>query len=1131
MTESVERDDVARRAALDVTRSFIVQAPAGSGKTGLLIQRFLALLATVDTPEAIVAMTFTKKAAGEILERTIEALRAASSVAEPAQPHEALTWRLARKVLERDRALEWNLLEHPAQLRILTIDALCSALARQAPLTVKLGALPGFEENAGPLYAEAAREELDAATAANASWRILLDYLDNDADRVVRLLSTMLAKRDQWLRHLVGQDASALRDSLERALATEIESELTALAARFPRHMIDGLLDHLRFAASQLGAHDPAHPLRALASSSSLPSRTVTALAQWQALADWLLTLKGDFLKTVTVAEGFPAKGRAADPESADRSARKQSMKSLLRGMEAEPGLAAALHRTRMLPPANYDDAGWAFVEALLHVLPRAAAQLRLVFSRRGAIDFTEATLIALRALGTDEPSDLLLAMDMRIGHLLVDEFQDTSFAQCELVRRLTADWADGDGRTLFLVGDPMQSIYGFREADVGLFIAAQRDRRLGSVVLEALTLSRNFRSRPELVEWVNRVFPQVLPAQDDATRGAVAFKAAVPARVTGTMPAVTLDLLPDTRSEAGAVVAHIESALREGMQSTAVLVRKRLDLAEILPALRASRIAFTAVGLDRLAERPALSDLMSLTHALLQPNDRLAWLSTLRAPWCGLNLPDLFALFASGDVLAGRSTGLEVIDAAEGVSADGRARLARFMSAVRPAFDRRGRVPLPTLVRDAWLALGGPACVADPIDLAAADTFFAQLAVHARGGDVPDWRAFSEALAAIHVEPDARADAPVQIMTLHRAKGLEFDAVILPGLTRSTRGSDEQLLQWRERAWGLLLAPLKARTPGAGESAVYTYLRALAADAGAAELGRLLYVGCTRARERLHLTAQARIDGDPKTGRRWQPPAKGTSLAALWPALAGQVAPPPPATLPPAFAAPPATTGIPLQRLPLAWRLPSPPPAVEPSLPMEVSGEREDIAFDWAREGARQAGIAAHRALRLIAEEGIEHWDVERVAAWQSRLERQFLGLGFTTSEAQASAALVTEGIANTLADAKGRWLFDRQHIDARSEFALTGLRDRALVRVVLDRTFVDRHGTRWIVDFKLSRHEGGDREAFLDREQARYREQLEAYAQVMRGLDDRPLRVGLYFPLLRGWREWGESASGSAG
>jgi ATP-dependent helicase/nuclease subunit A len=708
----------------------------------------------------------------------------------------------------------------------------------------------------------------------------------------------------------------------------------------------------------------------------------------------------------------------------------------------------------------------------------------------------------------------------MRIGHLLVDEFQDSSFAQCELIAKLTTGWELGDGRTLFLVGDPMQSIYGFREANVGLFVTAQRDRRLGSVDLEPLTLSRNFRSRPELVEWVNRVFFQVLPRRDDPARSAVAFKAATATRDPGAKPAVTLDLFTDARQEARAVVGHIKAALQHGMQSVAVLVLKRLDLEEILPALRASGIEFKAVGLDRLSERPALLDLMSLTHALLQPSDHLAWLATLRAPWCGLTLSDLLLLGELGPALPDLFTRPDGVDSVAGISSDGRARLSRFTLAVAPALTRRGRVPLTTLVRGTWLALGGPACVAEPIDLAAADRYFALLSTHAKGGDVPEWQALADSLAALHVEADASTAARVQIMTLHRAKGLEFDVVVMPGLTRSPRGRDEQLLLWRERASGLLLAPLSARTPKADKDPLYAYLSALAADEGAGELGRLLYVGCTRARERLHLTANASIDDRTPEGRRWKQPAKGTSLSALWPAVAADV--PSPASALTVTSASVTTTAIALQRLPLVWRLPSPPRAIAPSLSTGVTGEREAIAFDWARETARQIGIAAHRVLRSIAEDGLARWDEARVAALLPRAERDFGKLGFTAEEARISAALVVEGIAATLADPQGRWLFDPQHVDARSEYALTGERDRALVRVVLDRTFVDIRGTRWIVDFKLSRHEGGNRDAFLDSERERYRLQLEDYARVMRGIDDRPLRVGLYFPLLNGWREW---------
>jgi ATP-dependent helicase/nuclease subunit A len=1120
MDEGPARDRRARIQALDITRSFIVQAPAGSGKTGLLIQRLLALLATVAQPEAIVAMTFTKKAAGEIQERIIHALRCAHGAPEPTEPHDALTWRLARKALERDAAQGWNLLTHPSRLRILTIDALCGALMRQAPLTTKLGASPRMVERPEPMYAQAAQEELAAADAANASWRALLDYLDNDADRVVRLLASMLAKRDQWLRHVVTRDARGLRAALERSLALEIEHELIAVQALFPHASIERLLAFARFAASNLMAFTPPHPLGGFLAARVLPPSTASALTHWQCLADWMLTKSGGFRAKLTAAEGFPAKGRASDPGAEERVARKQGMKQLLLELGRVPGLADALARTRRLPPPTYDDATWDFIAALLDVLPRVAARLRVVFAREGAIDFAEGTLIALLALGLDAPSELLLALDLRIAHLLVDEFQDTSFAQFRLVEGLTAGWEPGDGRTLFLVGDPMQSIYGFREADVGLFVATQHDRQLGSVALEPLVLSQNFRSRPALVEWVNDVFSRVLPVHDDRDRSAVAFKAAAATRAAGPQPAVTLTLIGTPRQEAQAVVTHIESALRAGMQSIAVLVRKRTDLEDILPALRNSAIAFKAVGLDRLAERPALLDLMSLTHALLQPDDRLAWLSTLRAPWCGLTLPDLALLAQQGASTPDIFTREDGADLLPGLSPDGHARLARFLGVFAPALRRRGRTPLTPLVRGTWLALGGPAGVAEPIDLAAADRYFALLALHDHGGDVADWSALRDSLAALHVEPDATVTARVQIMTLHRAKGLEFEVVIMPGLARPPRAKDGELLLWRDRPSGLLLAPLKARTPDADQGLLYTYLRALAADGDAAELGRLLYVGCTRAKEQLHLTACAEVDDGQAQALDWKQPSKGTSLAALWPAIAAQA--PAPLTPRPAPAAPAATIGIALRRLSMAWQVPAPPPAISLAPSMDVDDGREGIAFDWARETARQIGIAVHRMLRKIAQQGLERWDRQRVAALAPRMEREFAALGFTAEEAGSAAAVVVEGIMATLADPQGRWLFDPRHVEASSELALTGERAQRLVRIVLDRTFVDAGGTRWIVDFKLSRHEGADREAFLDRECERYRQQLEGYAHIMRGFDQRPVRVGLYFPLLRGWRAW---------
>jgi len=1116
-------DDAERAAALDVSRSFVVQAPAGSGKTELLIQRYLALLSRVERPEAIVAMTFTRKAAGEIRERVVTALRSAESEPAPAEAHAALTWRLARSALQRDAALEWNLIAHPARLQVQTIDALCASLMRRAPLTLKVGTLPRFVDRGMPLYVDAARSELDAAGADDVAWRHLLDHLDNDADRLIELIAGMLAKRDQWLHFVVVDDKDALRVDLERALVAEIDRELGALDAAFPRDVVTPLMELARHAGGNLRADQPDHPLASWSEEGALPPPGVDGLPQWLSIAEWLLTKEGTFREKVDKRQGFLAPSSAPASERGSRLDQKQAMGQLIARLEQVPGLVAALHSMRALPPPSYDEASWSFIAALLDVLRHAVARLQLVFARENAIDYPESTLIALRALSSEDgPSELLLALDMRIEHLLLDEFQDTSLAQHQLIERLTEGWTPGDGRTLFVVGDPMQSIYRFREADVGLFLAAQRNRRIGGVALEPLTLTRNFRSQQGLVEWVNATFANVFPSHEDPTRGTVAFKPSTATRQPQADAAVTLDVCADAVLEAAAVVSRIRCALAGTAQTIAVLVRKRSDLAEILPALRAGGIAFSAVELDHLSERQTVLDLCSLTHALIQPDDRLAWLATLRAPWCGLTLPDLFAVAeACGKrPLSEALSGELAADVLSRLSTDGRGRFTRFAAILGARLDERGRHPLATAVRGAWLALGGPACVIDPIDLEAADRFFALLADHEVGADIPDWAMFMEALDALRAEGEVDPSTRVRIMTLHRAKGLEFDVVIMPGLARPPPPEDRQLLLWRRRSNALLLAPMKSRYVSQGDDdPVYSYLRSLAVAEEEAELGRLLYVGCTRAKEQLHLTSTLEPTDEQGTSRRWKDPSMRTALAALWPALSA-VVPDPESEI--GKSAGREEAGVPLRRLPAHWQLPQAPDPIPGAGGPDSMSDRDPVEFDWVRETARRIGTVAHRLLRQLAEEGIESWNAQRIASERKRVTRELAALGLTGSEVSAAVDQVLSAIAATIADSRGRWLFDPGHAEACSEYALTGLHKEKFVHLVLDRTFVDREGIRWIVDFKLSRHEGADAGAFLDREQERYRTQLETYAQVMREIDPRPIRVGLYFPLLPGWREW---------
>src|SRR5271154_1191512 len=276
-------DSAARLRALDVSQSFIVQAPAGSGKTELLIQRYLKLLETVETPDAVVAITFTRKAAGEMRARVMEALQAARSGVEPEAEYERLTFQISRNVLEHDRQLGWNLLRNPARLRIETIDALCAAITRRMPWLVRFGAMPEISEKAEDLYREAARNTLAHLESGHRGLAYLLLHLDNDFQRARQLISQMLEKRDQWLRHM----GDSLRQDLEASLQRLVLDELAQLRETFH----DDIAGEVAFLCELDG----------------LPGASLEDLDHWAKIADLLLTQKGELRKRVA---GHPFKAR-----------------------------------------------------------------------------------------------------------------------------------------------------------------------------------------------------------------------------------------------------------------------------------------------------------------------------------------------------------------------------------------------------------------------------------------------------------------------------------------------------------------------------------------------------------------------------------------------------------------------------------------------------------------------------------------------------------------------------------------------------------------------------------------------------------------------------------------------------
>ncbi len=963
-------DLLERERALDPSQSFIVQAPAGSGKTGLLIQRHLRLLSIVERPESIVAMTFTRKAAGEMRERVQRALLEAAEDLPVTDAYQQRTRKLAMAALAQDREKGWNLAADPSRLQIQTIDSLCTTLTRQSPVSSGFGGGGQIIEDARELYGEAARRALRSLVNGGEDDRQLLTrislHFDSSLALAERQIASMVERRDQWF------------------------------------HFAD---------------------------------------------------------------------------------------------TQGEP-----------------------LVADFCTLLDRANQSLQDVFREVGAIDFIELTRAAIKALGTPEhPSDLLYSLDYRIEHLLVDEFQDTSYHQYDFIDRLIGQWSHGDGRTVFLVGDPLQSIYRFRGAEVQLFLDTLKRGSLGSVHLERIALQTNFRSTPDILSWVQKMFE---PIMTDEGAGSIKFCRSSAARAAGNPSPGLITLVDDTacEEEADRLVPIVEKARAKG--SVAILVRNRSHLAKILPSLRAATIPYEAVEIDELEAEQHVIDLLSLTRAISHIGNRTAWLACLRAPWCGLTLSDLAALTESEpdtpilDLLSDPGKISQLPPSA-------RKRAVRFQEIAAEAVARYGRTNLSELVEQTWISLGGPAVLNQDHQAEDARTFFALLAELEEGAFLRDFASLSRRLEWLYAKP-ATGENYVQVMTIHRAKGLEFRTVILPQLAGTGGGYDRDLLVGAETADsdGSTEFTVYARPKKGAEDANYSEVARANDDKQLQELKRLFYVGCTRAIDELYLFGN--VDRKLRGGGFKKVNAR-SFLGLIWNSVQDEFEAAARRMLPKTGS----TNGVErhgtiLRRLPESWRLPVLERSVvwQPEYQRTVASSRK-TTYEWVGDTSRHVGTVVHDLLKRVAREGPAAWSESRLEKLLPLVQSELLRLGVPRSEEVKALAQVFRALKNTLGSKRGKWIL-APHSDAHSEWPVTGLIQDQLISGTVDRVFRDESGCVWIIDYKTSEHLGGKLEAFLREEQRRYRMQLENYAVLLSRLFKGPFRLGLYFPLLDAWREW---------
>jgi ATP-dependent helicase/nuclease subunit A len=648
-----------------------------------------------------------------------------------------------------------------------------------------------------------------------------------------------------------------------------------------------------------------------------------------------------------------------------------------------------------------------------------------------------------------------------------------------------------------------------------------------------------------------------LFPTQDDLRASAVSFTRSVAGRATG--PATTQECPVQVRlfdgtsreAETAAIIQRIaDLKVSEPKSSIAVLVASRSHAAPIITGLEARKIDAVGVDLVPLRELSIVRDLVALMQATGHLGDRTAWLAVLRAPWCGLSLATLTILSHRRDTLLVWEAMADEQRLAR-CPAEEITRVIRVRGVLEAAMRARNSMPLADWLELTWLRLGAADAYAAR-DLRHARAFFSALSERVAGGEWSGPQDLDSLLGDLYAQPQSTESNPVQLMTIHRAKGLEFDHVFVPCLDRDLNRGREPLLRWLDlpRAEGqsdLIMAPVPAIGDDEGGE-VSAYLKRLISRRAVNEQTRLLYVAATRAKQTLQLSAAPKAKADGTISPRY-----GTLLASLWPAVgpmlaadaaalelaqlgeadAGARAAAERITFDPVVvgtaehttsgdsgSAAPAPPLQPLRRLISTWSLPT--LTTTPDLPhLPISHQSlEPPEFSWVGETARHIGTVVHAVLEQYAGAS----ELPSKAAIEAEREFYVYQLrrhGVPEGDLSRAASVVLEALTRTVSNERGRWIFAPEHSESRSEWALTGIAAGRLTNVVIDRSFIDKGGTRWVIDFKTSRHEGGGLELFLEQEMTRYRPQLETYVALARGMGTAPIRAGLYFPLLDVFRE----------